>query len=249
MVNNIKAIPTLYKGIEFRSQLEAKVALFFDECGIKYQYEPDNFTDGEHGYRPDFYLPDVDAYAEVKGKRPGYENEILKAISFVGDEIKALVLISEIPDMERRGWPHFPVIYNGGVLGIQTGWWFFQDGCDPHISAAGYPRPLIFPHANKVESIDPVSDWILKRCRYEGDLRDMLRRHLTNKDIEFLTQQEAREQWANEENHYSFDSFDDFYREIYCDVKELTNFQTIKAFKKARAERFDEWLDKKRARP
>lgn len=226
-----------------------KSLCFFDECGIKHQYEPITFGDGTQGYKPDFYLPDFDAYVEAKGKWPGYEETILKAISFVGDEIKILIFISEIPDMGRRGWPHFPVAYNSGVLGIQMGWWFFQDGCDPHISAARYPGPLIFPHANKVESIDPVSDWILRRCRYEGDLRDMLRRHLTNKDIEFLTQQEAREQWANEEDHYPFDNFDDFYREMYCDIGELCNPRTIKAFKKARAERFDEWLDKKRTRP
>ena len=36
----IKAKPTVYKNISFRSRLEAKWAIFFDEMGITYRYEP-----------------------------------------------------------------------------------------------------------------------------------------------------------------------------------------------------------------
>lgn len=250
MIKNIKAIPVTYKGIQFRSKLEAKVALFLDECDIPYQYELDSFTDGERGYMPDFYLPRSDAYIEVKGKRPGYEDEILKAISFVGDEIKILIIMSEIPDVDRRGWIHFPVAYNGGVLGTQMGWWFFQDGCDPHITAARYPRPLIIPKCNKVESIEPVSDWILQRCKNEWELERMLNKNLSNKDIEYIFCQEARETWANEEDHWPFETFESFFNEFYdCVTAQDINPITTAAFRKARAERFDEWLDKKRTRP
>ena len=80
MVNNIKAIPTLYKGIEFRSQLEAKVALFFDECGIKYQYEPDNFTDGEHASAIGDYLIAMILVKTITGKLP--EESFVKSFDF-----------------------------------------------------------------------------------------------------------------------------------------------------------------------
>lgn len=48
----IKAIPTEYGGVRFRSRLEAKWAAFFDRCSWKWSYEPQDFD----GYIPDFCL-------------------------------------------------------------------------------------------------------------------------------------------------------------------------------------------------
>jgi hypothetical protein len=48
----IKAIPTEYAGVEFRSRLEAKWAAFFDRCAWRWSYEPQDFN----GYIPDFAL-------------------------------------------------------------------------------------------------------------------------------------------------------------------------------------------------
>ena len=63
----IKAIPTKYNGITFRSRTEARWAAFFDQLEIKYVYEPEGieFFDGTK-YLPDFYLEDMDAYFECK---------------------------------------------------------------------------------------------------------------------------------------------------------------------------------------
>lgn len=52
MAPNIKAIPTLYSGTLFRSRLEARWAAFFDLCGWRWSYEPQDFE----GYIPDFAL-------------------------------------------------------------------------------------------------------------------------------------------------------------------------------------------------
>ncbi len=51
----IKAIETEYKGYRFRSRLEARWAVFFDELGLRYEYEPEGFelSDGTW-YLPDF---------------------------------------------------------------------------------------------------------------------------------------------------------------------------------------------------
>ena len=65
----IKPIETFYNGYRFRSRLEARWAVFFDEAGIKYEYEPEGFDLGDGlFYLPDFYLPDEDTWVEVKGK-------------------------------------------------------------------------------------------------------------------------------------------------------------------------------------
>ena len=66
-MSDMKAIETEYKGYRFRSRLEARWAVFFDEMGIKYEYEPEGIvlSDGTH-YLPDFFLPDFNCYFEVK---------------------------------------------------------------------------------------------------------------------------------------------------------------------------------------
>lgn len=64
---DIKPIETFYNGYRFRSRLEARWAVFFDAMGIKYEYEPEGFEfDDGTKYLPDFYLPDADAYIEIK---------------------------------------------------------------------------------------------------------------------------------------------------------------------------------------
>lgn len=66
----LKAIETIYNGYRFRSRLEARWAVFFDTLGIKYEYEMEGYDlDGEW-YLPDFWLPELDCWIEIKGKEP-----------------------------------------------------------------------------------------------------------------------------------------------------------------------------------
>lgn len=66
----IKAIETRYKGYRFRSRLEARWAVFFDALGVKWEYEKEGYDLGNRGYYlPDFWLPQVDMWAEVKGQK------------------------------------------------------------------------------------------------------------------------------------------------------------------------------------
>lgn len=55
MSETITAIETSYKGYRFRSRLEARWAVFFDELGLKWNYESEGFVlpDGSW-YLPDF---------------------------------------------------------------------------------------------------------------------------------------------------------------------------------------------------
>lgn len=66
----MKAIQTEYNGYLFRSRLEARWAVFFDALGIEYLYEHEGFDLGEPlgWYLPDFWLPGIECWAEVKPK-------------------------------------------------------------------------------------------------------------------------------------------------------------------------------------
>ena len=64
---DIKPIETYYNGYRFRSRLEARWAVFFDVLRIDYEYEPEGFRINSNiNYLPDFYLPKMDTYVEVK---------------------------------------------------------------------------------------------------------------------------------------------------------------------------------------
>lgn len=73
------AIPTIYDGCHFRSRLEARWAVFFNTLGIRWEYEPQGYYVGgmyagqdgledSEWYLPDFYLPDLGTWVEVKGE-------------------------------------------------------------------------------------------------------------------------------------------------------------------------------------
>jgi len=63
----LKPIDTEYKGYRFRSRLEARWAVFFDTLQVQFDYEPEGFqVNGSDAYLPDFYLPDLRTYVEIK---------------------------------------------------------------------------------------------------------------------------------------------------------------------------------------
>lgn len=69
MSASIAPIQTAYAGYRFRSRLEARWAVFFDAISLRWEYEPEGFDLGSHGwYLPDFYLPDLGGgtWVEVK---------------------------------------------------------------------------------------------------------------------------------------------------------------------------------------
>ena len=100
---NIKPIPTTYNGIKYRSRLEARWAIFFDELGIKFEYELEGF-EFENGkrYLPDFYLTELCTYVEIKPTVNVPVKEISKMCDLVfNDQTKRLLLICGSPGKEE----------------------------------------------------------------------------------------------------------------------------------------------------
>ena len=100
----MKALDTYYNGLFFRSRLEARWAVFFDSCGVKYEYEAQGYDLGDDiFYLPDFLLHDVtfnhagyssgnDLYVEVKGNMT--EDDAIKIKRFA--EEKPILVVGEI---------------------------------------------------------------------------------------------------------------------------------------------------------
>ena len=99
-MKRMKPIQTQYRGYLFRSRLEARWAVFFDACGVKWEYEPEGYR-LENGicYLPDFLLYDVQLggygfgsdisdirslYVEVKGQMSQAESEKIMAFYKAG---------------------------------------------------------------------------------------------------------------------------------------------------------------------
>lgn len=85
----IKAIETKYKGYRMRSRSEARFAVFLDALNVRWEYELETFDLGKPGwYLPDFWLPDLRAWIEIKGPEPTFEEQ---------QKARALAIQSENP--------------------------------------------------------------------------------------------------------------------------------------------------------
>ena len=170
-IKKIKPIQTEYNGLKFRSRLEARWAVFFDNAKIDYEYEPEGYED-EKGkrYLPDFYLPDFDLYVEVKRNTEEGIKEItdkcLDAIQW-GGAIKQILILSDIPEGKSvdGGLWHFPILY-WDAIDVTWGWWFFFDGDDSkfvwgQISGGNYP--FAGNWVSKHKKISAVSDYELRK--------------------------------------------------------------------------------------
>ncbi len=83
----LQAIETVYRGYRFRSRLEARWAVFFDALDIVWQYEQEGYNLDGLWYLPDFWLPDLGYWVEIKPMLPEDRSTELETI-LVGEEIE-----------------------------------------------------------------------------------------------------------------------------------------------------------------
>jgi hypothetical protein len=202
---SIAPIQTTYGGYRFRSRLEARWAIFFDHVGITWKYEPQGFMVGQRWeswdeedksspstrderipYLPDFYLPNLDLWIEVKGDDAtvdwpllgaavdgsgdhlpckhvvdtdyGYEGPFGSITSMDREGAPALLVLGDIPDPEIVRT--FPILLcsKGGVYVDEWIWTGEEDGpLAGRFSWQGGPGR---PFSNKTSYIMPFYDGI-----------------------------------------------------------------------------------------
>lgn len=105
------AIETEYRGHLFRSRLEARWAVAFDRLGIAWKYETEGYRVGydQHPYLPDFYLPVLGMWAEVKGDPLKLDKRLMDdAVSLKGGlpgtdpyGEKSMLILGDIPPSDE----------------------------------------------------------------------------------------------------------------------------------------------------
>lgn len=105
----IRAVPLEYRGILFRSTLEADWAATLVELGIDtWSYEPDLVDIGGARYLCDFYLPAQSVWLEVKGphdERIDKPTRLAKALRPDRDDWRApIVVIGRVPIQGCASW-------------------------------------------------------------------------------------------------------------------------------------------------
>jgi hypothetical protein len=126
-MTKIKAIETRYKGYRFRSRLEARWAVFFDELGVEWEYEPEGYklSDGTC-YLPDFYIPMSETFIEIKPDIDGLHNDV--------EAERKCAMLSEVVTSRHGGacliygspWDHFAKMFCSGKRA-----WTNRDGGEP----------------------------------------------------------------------------------------------------------------------
>lgn len=100
----------LYSGYCFRSRLETRWAIFFESLKIDYLYECKKFIfPDKRTYTPDFYLPDLKMWIEIKPMQPTMEElekvKILsQLLSRISNKYRAILIYGncEPPHMKKH---------------------------------------------------------------------------------------------------------------------------------------------------
>lgn len=139
---DIRPKKTEYGGIQFRSRIEARWAVFFDSLGIKWGYEPLDEKVGPDyltiTYMPDFYLEQQDMFIEVK-PTPPFNLEMRKAAYWCKDMQEIVILFNLKPPTEKNenGWLFFyPNISKVPTI-MKSYWWGECSKCG-HVDIAEY---------------------------------------------------------------------------------------------------------------
>lgn len=117
---DLKARPTVYKGIKMRSRLEAGYAQWLDSWGCKWEYEPCAFGSETGQYLPDFLLPElwiswdaepVRAYVEVKPTREHAGQALIEQMKVIWESERDAELFVQYPNQEFPADPNHACIY------------------------------------------------------------------------------------------------------------------------------------------
>jgi hypothetical protein len=146
----IKAIETRYNGYRFRSRLEARWAVFFDELNMPYEYEKEGFIFGDgQRYLPDFWLPSLNIWMEIKGQLTTLDGQSQDTRNQYLPPSPELMLCEAFRDAQN-----WPVACSVGSPGEERIWLFGWDSTDS--SAGSFTSDSAYwCYSNGVATIHP----------------------------------------------------------------------------------------------
>ncbi|GAA4676648.1 hypothetical protein GCM10023347_33690 [Streptomyces chumphonensis] len=161
---SIHAIETIYAGRRFRSRLEARWAVFFDEVGVSWEYEPQGYVIDGQPYLPDFLLTDCGTWVEVKGNENALDISLMTAAAqhlpempYRQERGPRLLILGPIPSGSRRG--------DWGWIGL-TPWTDPEEGSgieDHHYGFGSYMknrRPWVLYNTSEATSFACGGPWL-----------------------------------------------------------------------------------------
>jgi hypothetical protein len=114
IMQNPKAIATLYRGVLYRSRLEARWSVFFNHLGLNYSYEPEGYELPSGWYLPDFFIRDWDTFVEVKPERSLLPDEVVKGFELQQETGKKIIILVGEPYPKK----HVGLMYPSDCLTI-----------------------------------------------------------------------------------------------------------------------------------
>jgi ribosomal protein S27E len=129
----VKAVETRYQGYRMRSRAEARFAVFLDALGVTWEYEIETADLGTHGwYLPDFWLPGLKAWIEIKGADPTFKEQ---------QKARALAIQSRNPVYIFYGGMGVPTRADGVYFRVGSGTRALAYGAIPHCDWTRLPYP------------------------------------------------------------------------------------------------------------
>jgi hypothetical protein len=167
----LKPIQTKYKGHFFRSRLEARWAVFFDELGLEWYYELEGYDlGGGLYYLPDFYLPELKCWVEIKSPTAVLstleERKIFVFREKVKGENQDLLVLTKIPYIGEFNIGDDLRCYTDSGIGL----------CVKHNKFYYFDRRRIVDHQAVVFPMwDEEKELMPCGCRYIDDVVEVTR--------------------------------------------------------------------------
>lgn len=120
-LQTVRPIEPQYRGYRFRSRLEARWAVFFDAAGIEWQYEAEGYNVNGTLYLPDFWLPGLKAFVEVKPTKAEAEQAKSTLIALSKATGHRCLVLVDTPRTDNN--KVVDIHANDGGVGIGNVWW------------------------------------------------------------------------------------------------------------------------------
>lgn len=151
----MRAIETRYRGFRFRSRLEARWAVFMDALQVDFEYEREAYEMDGMFYLPDFWLPQMRCFLEIKPEEATQE-EIEKAARLSAHTKRDVYIFEGSPENPELSHKHKGLKFFGSDSG-------------------GYDMPYSFCECSKCGTVGiEYCGWSNRiQCEHESETREV----------------------------------------------------------------------------